>query len=133
MLKHIKNFFPNLGDFNRRILWIESLLFSVIIGVSVHSWPVGCLILLGLSWILNKQKGPLYMVFIFSLIWSLAAMTIAYCFNGWGWGLTWGILSFAIGLTIHFRDLKRPLYEIRPVDDEMQCMPGLYLRRQNLN
>ena len=44
MLNSMKNLIIRLRDVNFRILWLELLLFSVILGGSLHSWPVICLI-----------------------------------------------------------------------------------------
>jgi len=135
MLNTIKNFMIRLREANFRILWFELLLLSVILGGPLHSWPVACLILLGLSWILNRQKGALYMVFVLSFCWGLIAMAIVYCFSGWGWAAAWGVFILVCGIGIHFRDLKQPLYDIKSIEDakELQWKSNCYFGRQNLN
>ena len=123
-----------LKDANYRILWLEALLFSVILSSLPHLWPIGCLMFVGLSWILNQHKGTLYMIYILSFVWALAALLIGYCFGGWGWATALGVLFLMCGLNIHFRDLKKPLYnDSIPENDTIEWGQNVRWNRQNLN
>ncbi len=135
MFKYVKNFIIRLEDSNFRILWLEQLLFSVILGASLHSWPVFCLMFLGFSWVLNRAKGLLYMVYFLSFIWGLAAVFVGYCLSGWGWGIVSGGIFFMLGLVIHFRDLKEPLNDVNPTLENkvIELEQNWPWNRQNLN
>lgn len=130
---HFKAFIARfLSDVNYRVLWLEQLLFSVIIGASFHSVPVFCLMVVGLSWILGRPKGPLYMIYVLSLICGFVAMFVAYCLSGWGWPMTaWGVVVLVCGIGIHFRDLKKPMSHTQDNDDALES--NLLWNYRNLN
>ena len=105
-----------VSDLDYRTLFLEQLLFSIILGASLHSLPLFCLSFTVLLWVLHRQKGLIYMVYVLSSIWAMLALVITYCFSGpsW-WPVVSGTFAFIYGLVIHFRDLKG-LHKI-PVQD----------------
>lgn len=131
---YFKNFLPLFfNNSNYRILWLEQLLLSVIIGTLFHSVTVFCLMDLGLSWALARPKGPLCIIYVLCLMWGLMAMFVVYYLSGWGWAVAWGMFIFVCGLGTHFRDLKQSLNEVnfyqKPIEYEQNWVWG----RHNLN
>ena len=55
MLDPIKRFVTKFHDKTFATLWLEVLLFSVLLGSLPHLWSIACLMFFGLSWILNKR------------------------------------------------------------------------------
>ena len=131
MLKELINRF--LRDVNYRILLVEMVLFSTILGGSLpHLWFVGCLVFAGLIWVLNKPKGVFYMIYILSAGWALIGTLFIYFLSGWGWAAGWGAFILLSSLGLHFGDLKQPLYE-PPVLQNREEEDFPFLRRLNLN
>ena len=132
MLKQFMNRLKNDG--NTRLLSLEILLFSAILGAAFRSWPVFALMFLGLCWLLNRRKGTFYMIFVMSTIWGLLAAAVSSGLDGWGWPAAFGSWAFISGLVVHFRDLKRPLdYDEFPDFNAFEWRQNWYFERPNLN
>ena len=132
MLKELINRF--LRDVNYRILLIEMILFSTILGGSLpHLWFVGCLVFAGLAWVLNKPKGVLYMIYILSVGWALIGTLFVYFLSGWGWAAGWGAFILFSSLGLHSGDLKQPFYILPDVEDSAESKQNLPFGRFNLN
>ncbi len=132
MLRHIRRLYAS--DQNSRILWFELILFFIIFGMAYHSWVVLSLILVGMSWLMSRPQGTVYMVYALSSLWGFIAFSIGYSL-GWGWASTLGLVFFLIGVTTHMSGLKRPLD--RPVSSRQgnanDWRRNWYLGQPNLN
>lgn len=134
MWNNIKKYLSKFHDINFRILWFEQLLLSVIIGSSFNSLLLFCLVFLGLSWVLSRSRGLLYMVYILSFIWGLIGMVAGYCLSGLWWGISLGLLFFILGLVIHFRDLKQIVVDNKDTEEgEIDNDYNWFIRKQSLN
>lgn len=123
-----------LNNKNSRILGFELLLFFVIFGIAYRSWLVFSMILAGLSWLMSRPKGTVYMIFALSSLWGSIAFSIGYSL-GWGWASVLGLAFFLVGITAHTSGLKRPLD--RPVSSRQknasEWRRNWYLGQPNLN
>lgn len=132
MLRHIHGLYPN--DKNSRILWFELMIFFIIFGIAYRSWLVPSLVLVGLSWLMSRPKGTVYMIFALSFLWGFIAFSIGYSL-GWGWASVLGLTFFLVGMTAHMSGLKWPLD--RPVSSRHQnaneWRRNWYLGQPNLN
>jgi len=107
MNRNFKNFIVQFHDKAFATLFVESLLFSALLGVGFRSWEVGGLIFLGLSCLLNRWwNGKVYAVIALSFIWGFVAASIGYSFGGWVWSSILGVFVFIKGVQIHLRKLK---------------------------
>lgn len=97
-----------LNNKNFRILGFELLLFFVIFGIAYRSWLVSGLMLVGLSWLMSRPQGTVYMIYALSSLWGFIAFSIGYSL-GWGWASVLGLAFFLVGVTAHASGLKRPL------------------------
>ena len=70
-------------DHNFRMLWAEAAVLSVIIGAGFASWPGVIILLVGLTWILHRRLGIIYLIGIFSCAWGFLAGMIGYGLGGW--------------------------------------------------
>ena len=134
MTSQIRQFLSKFKDHNFKVLWAESVVLSVIIGVGIASWPGVIILLAGLTWVLYTRCGAIYLTGIFSCAWGLLAGMIGFGLGGWAWALLLGILALISGVKIHLRDLKMPL---RSMDLEEfnanQWRQNWNLGQQNLN
>lgn len=132
MLRHIQGLYSN--DKNSRLLWSELIIFFIIFGIAYRSWLVLSLMLVGLSWLMSRPKGTVYMIYILSSLWGFIAFSIGYSF-GWGWASVLGLAFFLTGITAHMSGLKRPLD--RPVSSRQRnandWRRNWYLGQPNLN
>ena len=132
MLGHIQGFYSN--DQNSRLLWSELIIFFIIFGIAYRSWLVLSLMLAGLSWLMSRPKGTVYMIFALSSLWGFIAFSIGYGL-GWGWASVSGLVFFLVGITAHMSGLKRPLD--RPVSSRQgninDWRRNWYLGQPNLN
>ncbi|MBF0522879.1 MAG: hypothetical protein HQL24_07500 [Candidatus Omnitrophica bacterium] len=96
----------HLGDHNFMILWFEALLFSVLFGAAFHSWVVFGSMFLGLSFLLSRIRGMIYMAYVMSILWGFIAFSIAYSIS-WGLAMAAGGSFFLIGIKAHFAGLKK--------------------------
>ena len=119
---------------NFKILWLEALLFAVIIGTSLHSWAVAGMMFLSLWWLLSRRRGTIYAIFALSAMWGFLAGSLGYGLGGWAWAVVLGELALMSGIKVHYRDLKRP-FEVVSLErlDARQRRPNWYLGEQNLN
>ena len=115
MLRHIRGLYAS--DQNSRILRFELILFFIIFGMAYRSWVVLSLILVGMSWLMSRPQGTVYMVYALSSLWGFIAFSIGYSL-GWGWASGLGMLSFLMGVAAHMAGLKRPLD--RPVSSRQR-------------
>ncbi len=88
-----------------RFLWLELLIFSAIYGLMFKSWLVWGAIFFSLAILLNRPKGPVYMVFALSFLWSIVFFGLGVGFGGWAGGLVTGGIVFWIGVKRHISDL----------------------------
>jgi predicted membrane protein len=134
MVKHIKKFMSQLNDQNFRLLYFELLLFFVLFGIAYRSWLVLSLVLVGLSWLMSRPKGTVYMIFALSSLWGFIAFSIGYSL-GWGWASVLGLAFFLVGITAHTTGLTRPLD--RPIPSRHKnandWRRNWYLDQPNLN
>lgn len=108
MLKIIRNFNARLANHNYRVLWAEAVVLSMIIGAGLASWPGIIILLMLLTWVLNRHWGTIYLIGLFSCAWGFLAGMISYGLGGWAWALLLGVLALISGVKIHCRDLKKP-------------------------
>ena len=73
MLRHIQGLYSN--DKNSRILGFELIIFFIIFGIAYRSWLVLSLVLVGLSWLMSRPKGTVYMIYAFSSLWGCVPRT----------------------------------------------------------
>ena len=134
MSEIFKNFITKLTNHNYRVLWIEAVVLSVIIGAGLASWPGVIILLAGLTWILNTRWGTIYLIGVYSCTWGFLAGMIGYGLGGWAWALLLGILTLISGFKIHCRDLKRPFenFCFEKFNAE-QLRQNWHFGRQNLN
>jgi hypothetical protein len=134
MTSQINQFISKFKDHNFKVLWAESAVLSVIIGAGLGSWPGVIILLAGLTWVLHRRWGAIYLIGIFSCAWGFMAGMIGFGLGGWAWALLLGILSLISGVKIHLRDLKKPFNHIvigqNNTNEWKQC---LNWGRQNLN
>ena len=132
MLRHVRGLCPN--DQNSRILWFELILFFIIFGMAYRSWVVLSLILVGLSWLMSRPQGTVYMVYALSSLWGFIAFSIGYSL-GWGWASGLGVAFFLMGIAAHMAGLKRPLDRPAPSRprDSNDWRRNWYLGQPNLN
>ena len=97
-----------LNNKNFRILGFELLLFFVVFGIAYRSWLVLSLMLVGLSWLMSRPKGTVYMIYALSFLLGFIAFSIGYSL-GWGWASVLGLAFFLAGITAHMSGLQRPL------------------------
>lgn len=132
MLRHIQRLYSN--DKNSRLLWSELIIFFIIFGIAYRSWLVLSLMLVGLSWLMSRPKGTVYMIFALSSLWGFIAFSIGYSL-GWGWASVLGLASFLMGVIAHMSGLTRPLD--RPVSSRQkntnEWRRNWYLGQPNLN
>jgi len=134
MLKIIRNFHARLANHNYRILWIEAVVLSVIVGAGLASWPGVIILLLVLTWVLNRHWGTVYLVGLFSCAWGFLAGMIGFGLGGWAWALLLGVLALISGVKIHLRDLNRPFDTVVVGHNNViECRQNWFLGRQNLN
>ncbi len=132
MLRHIRGLYSD--DKNSRLLWSELIIFFIIFGIAYRSWLVLSLMLVGLSWLMNRPNGTVYMIFALSSLWGFIAFSIGYSL-GWGWASALGLVFFLMGVTAHMSGLKRPLdspvsFRQRNANDWRR---NWYLGQPNLN
>lgn len=132
MLRHIQGLYSN--DKNLKILWFELIIFFIIFGIAYRSWLVLSLVLGGLSWLMSRPKGTVYMIYALSSLWGFIAFSIGYSL-GWGWASGLGLAFFLVGVTAHTSGLQRPLD--RPVSSRQknanEWRRNWYLGQPNLN
>ena len=132
MLRHIQGLYSN--DKNSRILWFELIIFFIIFGIAYRSWLVFSLMLVGLSWLMSRPKGTVYMIFALSSLWGFIAFSIGYSL-GWGWASVLGLAFSLVGVTAHMSGLKWPLD--RPVSSRQknanEWRRNWYFGQPNLN
>ena len=118
MTNQIRQFLSKFKDHNFRLLFGEGIVLSVIIGAGLASWPGVFILLVALTWTLNRQWGTVCLIGLFSCAWALLL----------------GILALISGVKIHLRDLKMPF---RSMDLEEfnanQWRQNWNLGQQNLN
>ncbi len=128
------SFCSRLANHNYRILLVEAVVLSVIIGAGLASWPGVIVLLVALTWVLSKHWGTIYLIGIFSSAWGFLAGMIGYGIGGWAWTLLLGILALISGVKIHLRDLKKPLVdEVFEQFNSQQWRQNWHLGPQNLN
>jgi len=134
MTNQIRQFLSKFKDHNFRLLFGEGIVLSVIIGAGLASWPGVFILLVALTWTLNRQWGTVCLIGLFSCAWAFLAGMIGYGLGGWAWALLLGILALISGVKIHLRDLKMPF---RSMDLEEfnanQWRQNWNLGQQNLN
>lgn len=134
MSEIIRNFTTKLANHNYRVILAEAVVLSVIIGAGLASWPGVIILLVALTWVINRHWGTVYLIGLFSCAWGFLAGMIGYGLGGWAWALLLGILALISGVKIHLRDLKRPfnqnVTEQNNTDEWRQCFNW---GRQNLN
>lgn len=135
MLEYIKEFTIRLKDSNFRMLWLEQLLFSVLLGAAFHSWLLFAGLFVCLNWVLKKDKGSLYMVCVLSFMWGLVGAVIAYSVSGWECAVAWGMFIFISSIGVHFRDLKKAMNSCYPASEKkkIEWAKDVYWNRLNLN
>lgn len=123
-----------LNNKNFRILGFELLLFLVVFGIAYRSWLMLGLMLAGLSWLMSRPKGTVYMIYALSSLWGFIAFSIGYSL-GWGWASVLGMAFFLVGITAHTSGLQRPLD--RPVSSRHkhtdEWRRNWYFGQPNLN
>ncbi len=133
-LQHIKKFMTRFYDKIFVTLWVDGFLFSTLIGIAQHSLVLTVLMLVGLSWLICRPKGTVYMVVAMSISWGYIGASIGYSFGGWIWAMIFGSLFLIQGLRIHWRKLQLSWVDVKfGVKDKIQYQYNWYLRRQNLN
>ncbi len=134
MSRHIKKFIAQFYDKIFASLWLESLLFSVLIGIGFRSWVVSGLMFLGLTLLIHQPKGTVYTVVALSLMWGYIAASIGYSFGGWLWAAVLGSLGLIQGVRIHWRKLGLSWVDLDyGVKNVIDFRGHWDLRRQNLN
>jgi len=125
----------NFKDYNFRILGVEAVVLSVIIGHGLcGSWPGVIIFLAALLWMLKRRLGTVYLIVLFSCAWSFLAGYIGYGIFGWAWAILLAVLALISGVKIHCRDLKRPFVnEALEQFNENRWRQNWHLGRQNLN
>jgi hypothetical protein len=134
MLTSISNFKARLYNYNYRVLLVETVVLSVILGDGLASWPGVIILLVALTWVLNRRLGTVYLIVIFSCVWAFLAGMLGYELFGWAWALLLGVLALISGVKIHCRDLRRPFVsEAFEQFKNNKWRQNWHLGRQNLN
>jgi len=134
MLKIINDFKARLANHNYRVLWVEAVVLSVIIGAGLVSWPGVIILLLVLTWVLDRRWGIISLIGLFSCAWGFLAGMIGYGLGGWAWALLLGILALISCVKIHLRDLKRPFnVGFTGHNNAIEWRKNWFMGRQNLN
>jgi len=134
MLKIIKNFTAKLANHNYRVIWAEAVVLAVIIGAGLASWPGVIILLVALTWVLDRRWGYIYLIGLFCCAWGFLAGIIGYGLGGWAWALLLGILALISGVKIHLRDLKRPFVNnLFEQVDSNNWRQNWHLGQQNFN
>ena len=95
-------------DQNYRILLFEQLLFSALYGVAFRSWVVFAVMFLCSSWLLNRPRGTVHMIYAMSFLWGFIAFSIGYSIS-LVWATALGGSFFLIGIKAHLTGIKKPV------------------------
>ncbi len=117
------------------LLWIESVIFSVIYGLGIHSWVVTAVLFAVLFALLRGQGTAVYSIFVLSFLWAFIFAAVGFGIGGWVGAMILGGLVFSHGVRLHFRDLKRSWADQVSFQfaDAGQWRRNWYLPGQNLN
>lgn len=109
----LRNWTRFLDNYNCRLLWVETLLFLIILGAVPYFFPIACLLFIALTRELKQPQGVLHTMYILSFGWALLGGVISFFLGGLGWATAIFAITILSSVSIHKRGLMQPLCQTK--------------------